>query len=1444
MIETTRCPDPMLLERLVRHGFANHELEGLEKHILGCSRCASLLDGMFAKDPLLAQLPGLRDPVSQSDPVADELVRRLLQIDIEAKPKSNASAETQDGRSRPAHPADATTLPSQSAAAPAFDVPEIPGYIIVEVLGRGGQSVVYKALQHKLDRFVALKVIVSAKDPQDRVRFLREAEAVAQLKHPHVVQIHDIGEHRGESYLSLEYVDGTTLARWIGSKPQPASASARMVETLARTMQVAHGHGIVHRDLKPSNILISADGTPKIADFGLVKRLQAESDLTHTGNILGTPSYMAPEQAQGKNRDVGPAADVYALGAILYEMLTGRPPFLGATSWETITQVLNVDPVSPRRMQPSVPRDLDTICLKCLAKDPAKRYPSAQDLAEDLERHVAGLPIRGRRTGALERALLWCRRRPALAGTIAAALVTIAVIGIVSLRQVLEERENFRKERDNAQAKLYRALVGESRLLMQGRDTGWHWQALDKLKEAASLDVADRDMPALRDLAIQSIGVDAPCFRVQTTIAGHQGPVASLAFDPDSRWLASAGRDAAIHVWSVPEGRPIANLVGNVKPVTSIAIRAGVERWLASASVDGSIRLWNLADLAASDAREAAVVMEPGAGSISGIRFTSDGASLLAACADGTLRMWDLRKLIADPKTTSRLLTGHKGPLTCLATQAGVAVTGSADRSVRVWDLESGESTDVWESGTAPNLVAIPDGASTEFLWGTIESFGITYVNLVAGTKEPAGNLHVTPVRDGCFDRRGRFLTGSSDGTMKLWARSRFGLRSDREIAVAAELNGPGGPVRAVAIDDANRWAAAGHDDGRVVLWEFSEPAARKFVTTLSMQRAVFVGDERTLALDRTLVDFGSERDPVVRPYVKGWIKMLAVQPGGDRFVYGEPTGPLTIANRLRPADAPVRCEPGATLRDIASAPDGRFFATAATDGIVKLWNWSTGACERTVNPELGPLHGLAWSPDGRTLGITGRKGVALCEPEAQGACRMLRRQTLRTSSIAISDNRLACTNADGTIEICDLATGRNLQRLKGHTQPATALRFSPDGTLLASVATNDAVRLWNLKTGEERSVFRIAGNRTLAGDYLAFDPTGHYLVSDSIHDLWIWDLRSETPVGFTPAASFAFEGKGDAFLFGEHLGGVLRSSIAEFDAARAAGSQTTRTSAKLVEVFPKEQVVEGGHTASVWGLAASPDGRFLVTGGHDTTVRLWDIAERKLLRTLYGRADLVWCVAVSPDSKYVAAGSGEDKNGTVEIWEADTGRPVAYLRGHKGLVRGVAFHPGGRWLVSCNTDGTVLLWNWAKETQVGLLHAFEKPVYDVAFSPDGRRLAAACHDRYVALWEFPEDPGTPPKVPQAPTLSSDRHPSECWAVGFSPDGRILASGSAPGVIVLRDAHSLQRLATLRGGPGETRCIASSRDGELLAGAQYGGPTTVWDLPKLRRTLAELKLDW
>jgi non-specific serine/threonine protein kinase/serine/threonine-protein kinase len=351
-------------------------------------------------------------------------------------------------------------LPEVATAGADVPLPQFPDHEVLAVIGRGGMGVVYQARDQKLGRVVAIKTIAEGRQAtaDHRARFQAEAQAIARLRHPHIIAIHAVGEHDGQPYLILEFAEGGSLADRLVERPLAPAEAAALIARLAAAVHAAHCAGVVHRDLKPSNILLTAEGIPKVSDFGLAKLIDSEAGRTISGQVIGSPSFMAPEQAEGRSKQVGPAADVYAMGAILYQALTGRPPFLGQSAMETLKLVTSAEAVPPRRLRPDVPRDLETICLKCLEKEPGRRYASALTLAEDLNRYLSGRPIQARRSTPLERLVRWSHREPWLAGTslTAAGLAAVLAIGGAASAVV------FRKQRNQITADLIRIQHSEA----------------------------------------------------------------------------------------------------------------------------------------------------------------------------------------------------------------------------------------------------------------------------------------------------------------------------------------------------------------------------------------------------------------------------------------------------------------------------------------------------------------------------------------------------------------------------------------------------------------------------------------------------------------------------------------------------------------------------------------------------------------------------------------------------------------------------------------------------------------------------------------------------------------------------------------------------------------------------------------------------------------------
>jgi WD40 repeat protein/tRNA A-37 threonylcarbamoyl transferase component Bud32 len=537
-------------------------------------------------------------------------------------------------------PSGASTLPPTPAqtANRLARCPSIPGYQVLGELGRGGMGVVYKARQAKLERLVALKMIRAGADAgeDERQRFLAEAQAVARLQHPNIVQIHEIGEADRYPFFSLEFCPGGSLADRLQGRPLPAGEAAQLVETVARAVQAAHEAGVVHRDLKPANVLLAGDGTPKVTDFGLAKQLGGAAGQTASGAILGTPSYMAPEQAGGRNRDVGPWTDVYALGAVLYELLTGRPPFRAESSTETLLLVLTEEPVLPSRLRPKLSRDLETICLKCLRKESRRRYGSALALAEDLGRWLAGEPVVARPVTRVERVWSWSRRNPSLA--VSASLATFALAAVMALSVsfgLFQARtaQELRAVLHDSQVSSATLARGRGVALCENGETsaGLLWLA-------RSLEIAPTDAADLQWSIRAHLTGWARTPRSPRAIFRHRNLVTSISFSPDGRVVVTGSSDCTVRLWDVATGKPLGEPLPHHDVVSAVAFSPDGKTVL-TGSHDHTARLW---DAATGQPRGEPLRHQA---PVQAVAFSPDGETILTGC--GTMdwtdgQFWDV----------------------------------------------------------------------------------------------------------------------------------------------------------------------------------------------------------------------------------------------------------------------------------------------------------------------------------------------------------------------------------------------------------------------------------------------------------------------------------------------------------------------------------------------------------------------------------------------------------------------------------------------------------------------------------------------------------------------------------------------------------------------------------------------------------------------------------
>ncbi|MBL8795865.1 MAG: protein kinase, partial [Planctomycetia bacterium] len=939
--------------------------------------------------------------------------------------------------------------------------------------------------------------------------------------------VFEVGELDGHPYFSLEYVEGGSLAQQLDGGPQSPKQAAQMVETLARAMHFAHLRGIVHRDLKPANILLALPTaptatssavkesaisiapqaeplplnafTPKITDFGLAKRLEG-ADLGHTktGAILGTPSYISPEQASGR-KEIGPATDVYALGAILYELLTGRPPFRGETSMDTMLQVMMDEPVPPTRLQPKVPLDLETICLKCLHKEAHKRYFSAEALADDLKRFIAGEPIEARPAGYWERTVKWVKRRPA-----AAALLAVSALAFVSIlggslyfnarlshdKQVIRQRgEELLLQKETAETQRQRAednerqaqsaqkeAEREKRLAEERLEVARRSNYAFQLVQAASLsqreprqgleflDDAERCPPALRDFTWHYLRRLTQ--RDKGTLTDGKTAVSGLSLAADGKTLATIGGDQTVTLWDLDKKQPQRTLKTHHEgPIVAIAC-SPTEPVLATASFDKTVRLHN----AVSGAEMG--VLEGHAEGVRCLAFSPDGKLLASGSHDKNIIVWE----VAERKRRGTL-KGHKGSVNALAFAGDnqTLVSGGGDMMVRFWDAVSEKELSEGLPGHRDAVLGVafaPGGrmAASASADRTIRLW-------VPGEKKPLETMqgHLEAVQAVAFAPGERTLaSASADGTVKLWDAGSGEARTT--------LKGHGQSVLALAFSRDGQTLLTGGADKTIRLWEAQVHAAdtlRVELATGPNQPPILAwsGDGQSLAtvnpLDRVLrltnLLTGKERVFLQNFTVR--FECLALSPDG-KWLAG-----AVDDKTIRLYDT-AKGQPRGTLKGhkeritgLVFSPDSKWLASGSADRTVKLWE-PTGK-ELASFSLQGTIRCLAFSPDSNWLAASDDRSVKLFDAAAKKPAIDLGPPSVGTRTLAFApDGRtLAVAAGEGTLlYLWDATLKQERATLKGHAAPVRALAFSADSKVLASGHADWNVQLWDGWMGQERA--------------------------------------------------------------------------------------------------------------------------------------------------------------------------------------------------------------------------------------------------------------------------------------------------------------------------------------------------------------------------------------
>jgi WD40 repeat protein/tetratricopeptide (TPR) repeat protein/cell division protein FtsB len=1062
-------------------------------------------------------------------------------------------------------------MPSRSAS--------VPGYEIEKELGRGGMGVVYQARQLAPRRRVALKMLLGGEhaDPRHRTLFQAEAEAVAALQHPNVVQIFEVGQHQGLPFLALEFCPGDSLSARLERGPLSLDEAVALMQTLARAIHEAHRRGIIHRDLKPANVLLGEEGSPKVTDFGLAKRLDDERDQSRTGTVMGTPGYMAPEQVAGRVHEIGPWTDVYALGVILFECLTGRRPFEGPQDLVRF-HTLETEAPSPRKFNRKVPRDLETICLKCLHKQGHRRYGSAEELAEDLRRFRQHEPIVARRAGVGGRAWRWCKRNPVVAGLLTVLILVLIAGTVVSTFFAI-----------NAEQQAEQARINETKAV----------------QKSEQLQQANTDLKQTRD-DLKKVNTKLKEEHDAAIAAGHL----AKRREQETRRLLYVSRMNRAHR-SIHDGD-----VSNALQLLEAQVPGPDEE---------DLRHWEwyyLKRLCRSDL----FTLKGHTSHVWGVAFSPDGKLMVSGSHDHTVKLWDART-----GKEVKTLTGHRGKVYGVAfSPDGKRVASSSlDNTVRLWDVNSGKPVRVLPHQYGVSNVAFsPHGkrVATAAYLGTVWD---------VETGQPLFTLpDYHEVSYITFDPQGRYLaTAGYDQMVKLWdAQSGKWIR---------DFVGHAGKVRSVAFSPDGATLASASDDQTVALWNVKTGQYRRFLYghTDWVWGVAFSPDGRLLASssDDTSIKVWSAVTGrllfTIRGHALG-IATVTFSPDSWRLASASDDKTVKVWDLMAHYEALTLGEHSQSVSRVVFSPDGKQLVSAGSDHLLKIWDSGGGRDVRTLTESEGPILDVAFIPNKRALvsvgGFIGKSGFIQVRDLTTGEARRLGDHKEPMSDFVIDP----------------MAYGGVARRLGDHKEPIRTVAVHPDGKLLATGGMDGAVRVWNLDTGEAISTLGTHPSKVTS---VAFNSDGRLLASangdfdaKAPGEIKLWDTRTW----------------------------------------REAGTLQEKT----------DQVNE---------VAFSPDGRYLaaaterggvaITGKEPGLVKIWDLKEGQITRTLSGHLRKVTCVAFSADGRRLVSGSADD---TIKIWDVLTWQELITLRGHSNTVTSVTFSPDGKRLASAGWDGKVNIWD------------------------------------------------------------------------------------------------------------------------------------------------------